>query len=108
MKRLFKKILPILLLFTLFQSQAIAHDVSIPVIVDTDMALDDIRAITMLLNSEVARIPVFIVSDGVRSPDEGIKNLKAILEYFNRGDIPAAKGLGLDKNPPEVRSYIRE
>ncbi len=105
---LFKKILPVLFLLALFQTPVSAHDVALPVIVDTDMALDDIRAITMLLNSEVVQVPVFIASDGVRSSEEGIKNLKAMLNYFNRSDIPAVMGKSLNKPAPKIRSYIKE
>ena len=108
MTRLFKKLLPFLFLLTLFQNPVFGHDVALPVIVDTDMALDDIRAITMLLNSEVVQVPVFIASDGVRSPEEGIKNLKALLNYFNRNDVKAVMGKRLKKKAPRVRSYIKE
>lgn len=108
MSRLIKKIFFVLFLLTLFQTTAFAHDVALPVVVDTDMALDDIRAIAMLLNSEVAQVPVFIASDGVRSPEEGTKNLKALLNYFNRSDIEVVKGKKLNKPAPKVRSYIKE
>ncbi|MBN1904407.1 MAG: nucleoside hydrolase [Deltaproteobacteria bacterium] len=95
-------------LFILFlQIQVFAHDVALPVIVDTDMALDDIRAITMLLNSEVANVPLFIVSDGVRAPEEGIKNLKALLNYFEMGEISVVKGKELGLTVPPVRRYIK-
>ncbi len=96
------------LLFVLFiYVPVFAHDVALPVIVDTDMALDDIRAITMLLNSEVAQVPLFIVSDGVRAPEEGIKNLKALLNYFEMGDIRVVKGKELGLTVPPVRKYIK-
>lgn len=96
-----------LLLILLFQMQLYAHDVALPVIVDTDMALDDIRAITMLLNSEVAQVPLFIVSDGVRAPEEGMKNLKALLNYFERNETRVVKGEELDLTVPPVRQYIK-
>ena len=108
MTRLLKIFLSVLFLFVLLQIPVSAHDAALPVIVDTDMALDDIRAITMLLNSDVVQVPVFIASDGVRSPEEGVKNLKALLNYFNRGDIPVVEGKNLEKPAPEVRGFIRE
>lgn len=108
MNRLFKNIIPVLFFVAIFQTPVFSHDIALPVIIDTDMALDDIRAITMLLNSEVVQIPVIIASDGVRSPEDGIKNLKALLNYFNRSDITAVKGKGLKKKAPNVRSYIKE
>ena len=96
----------VLLLLLLIQVQVSAHDVALPVIVDTDMALDDIRAITMLINSEVAQVPLFTVSDGVRAPDEGVKNLMALLDYFEMGHIRVAKGPELGTAPPPMRKYI--
>ena len=108
MTRLLKKTLTVLLFLIFFQTPIFAHDVALPVIVDTDMALDDIRAITMMLNSEVVKVPLFIASDGVRSPDEGIKNLKALLNYFNRSDITVVQGKILDKPAPGFRSLIKE
>lgn len=102
------KIFSILLFLFLSRTPLLAHDIALPVIVDTDMALDDIRAITMLLNSEVVRVPVFIVSDGARPPGEGIRNLKALLTWFGRGDISVIRGKGLNKPAPSIRGYIRE
>ena len=108
MIRFLKRVFQVLFLLILFQTPVFAHDVALPVIVDADMAMDDIRAITMLLNSEVVQVPVFIISDGVRPQEEGIKNLKALLNYFNRSDVPVEKGITLNKKAPEVRSYIKK
>ena len=46
MIRFLKRVFQVLFLLILFQTPVFAHDVALPVIVDTDMALDDIRAIT--------------------------------------------------------------
>jgi pyrimidine-specific ribonucleoside hydrolase len=90
------------------ETQVIAHDVSMTLIVDTDMALDDIRAITMLVNSDAVRIPLFVVSDGVRAPQEGMRNLRAILNFFNMRKIEVVGGHSLDKPDPEIRKLIKE
>ena len=103
-----KKILFILFSLIILKAQAGAHVISLPVIVDTDMALDDIRAITMLLNSESVKIPLFVTSDGIRPPQEGVRNLNAILEFFNKTDIKVARGRKLDKPDPEYREWIKE
>jgi pyrimidine-specific ribonucleoside hydrolase len=108
MIRLVKNISWGLLLFIMLEAQAIAHDVSLSAIVDTDMALDDIRAVTMLLNSEGIKVPLFVASDGVRSPQEGAMNLKAILKYFGRDNIEVIEGKGLDRALPEFRKLIGE
>jgi pyrimidine-specific ribonucleoside hydrolase len=108
MKRLVRIVISILFLLIVFETQTRAHETSLPVIVDTDMALDDIRAIVMLLNSETAQIPLIVTSDGVRSPQEGVANLYAILDYFNRRNIKVAPGKELDKPDPEFRTWIEE
>ncbi len=108
MKRIVRMMISVLFLLIIFETQAGAHGTSLPVIVDTDMALDDIRAIVMLLNLETARIPLMVTSDGVRSPEEGVKNLNAILEHFNRRNIRIVPGKRLDKPDPEFRAWIKE
>ncbi|MBN1833551.1 MAG: nucleoside hydrolase [Deltaproteobacteria bacterium] len=108
MKRLARIVISVLFLLIIFETRAGAHEIFLPVIVDTDMALDDIRAIVMLLNSETAQIPLMVTSDGVRSPEEGAKNLNAILKHFNRGNTRIAPGKRLDKPDPEYRAWIKE
>lgn len=103
-----KNILLIIFLLIILETQAAAHGVSLPVIVDTDMALDDMRAITMLLNSEVIQVPLFVVSDGIRSPQEGVRNLRAMLKYYNKSNVEVVKGKNLDKPVPEFRNLIKE
>lgn len=108
MKRIIGMVISGLFLLMIFEIQVWAHGASLPVIVDTDMALDDIRAIVMLLNSETAQIPLMVTSDGVRSPEEGVKNLHAILDYFNRTNIKVVPGKKLNKPDPEFRAWIKE
>jgi pyrimidine-specific ribonucleoside hydrolase len=94
-----------LVLFCLFSHSAHAHIYKISVIIDTDMALDDVRAITMLLNSDMVDIPLIVTSDGVLSPQDGCKNLEMLLRYFKREDIKIARGRTLDKPAPPWRSW---
>jgi pyrimidine-specific ribonucleoside hydrolase len=108
MKRIIRIGIFVLFLLMIFETHAGAHEASLPVIVDTDMALDDIRAVVMLFNSETARIPLMVTSDGVRSPEEGAKNLHAILDYFNRENITVVPGKKLNKPDPEFRAWIKE
>ena len=85
-----------------------AHNVSYPIIVDTDMAVDDIRAVTLLLNSDAGQVRLMVASDGIRPPDEGAANLKAMLQYFGRTDVPVAMGRILEVPPPEFRGLIKD
>lgn len=80
-----------------------AHDVHIPVIIDTDGAADDIRAITMLINSGMTDIRLIAVSDGVVSPQTGVVSMVRLLTALNRTDIPVAAGCELGLDPPPFR-----
>lgn len=81
-----------------------AHTYRVPVLVDTDMALDDMRAIAMLLNSHMVDIPLIVVSDGISSPQKGLKNLEALLSCLDRNEISVAVGKKSGKPGPPCRS----
>ncbi len=98
----------LLVLFCFFSHFAYAHTYTISVLVDTDMALDDIRAIAMLLNSDMVDIPLIITSDGAVTPEAGCQNLEALLRYFKREDIKVAKGKLLGKPAPPWRSWSED
>lgn len=80
-----------------------AHTYRIPVLVDTDMALDDMRAIAILLNSHMVDIPLIVVSDGISSPEKGFKNLEALLSCLDRNEISVAVGKKSGKPGPRCR-----
>jgi len=94
--------------FCFFSHFAYAHTYTISVLVDTDMALDDIRAISMLLNSDMVNIPLIVTSDGAVTPEVGCQNLEALLKYFKREDIKVAKGKLLGKPAPPWRSWSED
>ena len=85
---------------------AIAHERHFPLIVDTDMALDDIRAITMLLNSNTGDILLFAVSDGIRPPEEGVRNLTGLLKAFDKPHVRVAGGKTSTQPEPSCRRQI--
>jgi pyrimidine-specific ribonucleoside hydrolase len=68
------------------------------------MALDDMRALAMLLNSDMLDIPLIVTSDGSTSPQAGYRNLETLLQYFKRQDTNIAQGKDLGKPPPSWRS----
>ena len=67
------------------------------------MALDDMRALIMLLNSHMVDIPLIVVSDGVSSPEKGAANLKTLLSCLDRDHIPVAMGKASHMPPPIFR-----
>ncbi len=85
-----------------------AHTYKINLLVDTDMALDDIRALTMILNSDMADISLMVTSDGAVSPRVGYNNLKLVLEYFKKGKIPIAAGRSKNRPAPPWRSWSED
>ncbi|HUK81461.1 MAG TPA: nucleoside hydrolase [Verrucomicrobiae bacterium] len=80
-----------------------AHDEATPVIVDTDMALDDVRALALLLNTPDFDIRAIVTSDGASSPAAGTTNVLRILRFLGREQIPVGAGRSLSTNPPPWR-----
>lgn len=97
----------LLLVFALFLlvpvNAAETHDINIPIIIDTDAAVDDIRAITMLVNTGMTYILLIATSDGVVSPETGHNTISNLLHALQRPDIPMATGRDLSKEPPSFR-----
>ena len=98
----------LLLVFFLFNHFAHAHTYRTSVLVDTDMALDDIRAVAMLLNSHKVDIPLIVTSDGGVSPQIGCQGLASLLKYFKKDNIRIAQGKALDKSAPPWRSWSED
>lgn len=62
------------------------------VIIDTDCAFDDLRAINLLLASPDFEILAIITSDGILHPHEGYVKVKSLLNKLNHQGIPVAYG----------------
>lgn len=82
-----------------------AHTYKVPLLVDTDMALDDMRTLVMLLNADMADIRLIISSDGAASPRAGAENIRRLLSYFERQSTDVGIGRALDKPAPPWRSW---
>ncbi|GAB4331449.1 MAG: hypothetical protein Kow0099_02720 [Candidatus Abyssubacteria bacterium] len=79
-----------------------AHEERIPVIVDTDMALDDVRALALLLSSQHVRVKAIVSSDGSSSPEVGCLNLLRVLAFL-KNSVPVGQGRKLGQPPPPWR-----
>jgi len=108
MKRLSSMVFTTLVLVFLFKGYAAAHGIGFPAIVDTDMAMDDMRAMMMILNSGTADVQLMATSDGALPPQRGARNLKAIAVFFGKGNIPVAQGRVLGGPAPPWRSWLSE
>lgn len=70
-----------------------AHDVPVtPVIVDSDCAPDDLRALCLLLSMPEIEVRALIASDGACAPAVGAEKMRALRAAFERRDIPVAIG----------------
>jgi pyrimidine-specific ribonucleoside hydrolase len=87
----------------MFSTPSWAHEELTPAIVDTDMALDDVRAILLMLNSQQLKVKSIVTSDGASSPVAGCRNLRRILHFLGREEIPVGAGRELNIAPPPWR-----
>ncbi|MEW6363464.1 MAG: nucleoside hydrolase [Acidobacteriota bacterium] len=74
-----------------------------PVIIDTDMALDDVRAIALLACSKTLEIKAVVTSDGAAGAAAGYENALAVLAILDLDHVPVGMGRPLDAPPPPWR-----
>jgi len=80
-----------------------AHEQITQVIVDTDMALDDARALTLLAVSPQIALKAVVTSDGSASPIAGARNARRILQFLNQDRVPVGVGHEVPAPPPSWR-----
>ena len=102
----------LLLIFILFLSLSLApvslaHMTGTQVIADTDGGLDDIRALSMLLDSRVTDIRLITTSDGVVSPQRGLQYMRNLTRYLH-AEVSLACGEEIDRPAPEWRAWNAE
>jgi inosine-uridine nucleoside N-ribohydrolase/formylmethanofuran dehydrogenase subunit E len=78
------------------------------VIIDTDGAIDDMRAISLLLARPEITIEAILTSDGSLPPDESAENIRSLLHEFNCDSIPVASGDILKGVNPPWRQFNRQ
>ena len=78
---------------------------NIDIVIDTDCAVDDLRAITMLLALQDVNIKAIITSDGTLSPQKGALKAAALLESMGKTGIPVGAGIKFNQNPPFWREF---
>ncbi len=100
-----KRVLRTIVCFLLFATAVSAHDVYLPIIIDTDSGADDIRAIAMLLNAGQVDIRLIATSDGVLNPDQAQKAVQRLLACLNQTAISVIKGPALSADPPPFREF---
>jgi pyrimidine-specific ribonucleoside hydrolase len=78
------------------------------VIIDTDGAIDDMRAISLLLTRPEITIKAILTTDGSLPPDESAENIRSLLHEFNYDSIPVAIGDKLMGVNPPWRQFNRQ
>ncbi len=104
MNRLMNLLKVIILAVVLWPVTVPAHDVYLPVIIDTDGAADDLRAIAMLLNAGTADIRLIVTSDGVLAPKDAEQSIQRLLRCLDHPNIPVAGGKKLTLEGPPFRA----
>jgi pyrimidine-specific ribonucleoside hydrolase len=78
------------------------------IIIDTDCAIDDMRAISLLLSRPEITIKAILLSDGSLSPNEGSGKVNSLLKEFNVDNIPVACGDLIEGVNPPWREFNRQ
>ena len=78
------------------------------VIIDTDGAIDDMRAISYLLARPEITIKAILLSDGSLPPVEGAEKVASLLHDFNIDSIPLACGTTHKGINPPWRQFNRQ
>jgi pyrimidine-specific ribonucleoside hydrolase len=83
---------------------AVAHEARTPVIVDTDMALDDVRALALLAAHDHVSLEAAIATGGASSAGAGAGNLSWVLDQLGVHAVPVAQGRASGGGAPPWRA----
>jgi pyrimidine-specific ribonucleoside hydrolase len=92
--------------FALLSLSALAHGGPRPLIVDTDLATDDVRALAFLLACPSVRVEAVVTSGEGRTPETSALRLLQILKHLNRPDLPVGTGTPADAPAPPWRAVV--
>lgn len=78
------------------------------IVIDTDCAIDDMRAISILLSLPNINVKAIMVSDGTLPPNEGAIKVNSLLHEFRCNTIPVMCGKELKGINPAWRQFNRQ
>ncbi len=78
------------------------------IIIDTDTAVDDLRAICLFLSSPEFEVLAITTSDGVISPEQGWRKVQSLLRSFGHEGIPTGAGQAIQEDIPPWRAFNRK
>ena len=88
-------------------SPCTAHDQGArnPVVIDTDLGIDDAVALAMALQSQDIEVSAVVAGEGVAAPATATEQLARLLDYFNRADVRLFSAMERPSSaPPECRA----
>ena len=105
-----KRLLAYIFLSILVWGQVLAHSGKprYHVVIDTDGAIDDMRAITMFLSGNDIRVLAITCSEGTLLPGEIAMKVQSLLSAFHNEGIPVGTSQELHIPVPPWRSFARE
>jgi pyrimidine-specific ribonucleoside hydrolase len=105
-----KRIINTLLLFALICGDVLAHSgkPKYHVVIDTDGALDDMRAISMLLAGNDIRVLAITCSAGTLPPDSVFVKVSSLLSAFHHEGIPVGVSEGTTFENPEWGQFAQD
>ena len=106
--RKFSILIPLLLISINFWAQPIPVKLNHTIIIDTDCAIDDMRAISLFLNRPEITVQAILLSDGSLTPNEGAGKIESLLHEFNFENIPVACGDIRKGINPSWREFNRQ
>jgi len=78
------------------------------VIIDTDAALDDMRAISMMLATNEIEVLAITTSDGLMAADAGLMKVRALLKTYGHEGVYSAKGINCNRKSIACRSFLKD
>lgn len=76
-----------------------------PIIIDTDLGIDDTVAVALALQHPDLEIAAVVASEGVAASATATEQLGRLLDFFNRADVSLISGMqGSTRSPPECRA----
>ena len=95
-----------LILFFCLSAQTVTK--KSPIIIDTDCAPDDLRAICMFASINEINVLAITTSDGALSPIDGSNKVTQLIPEIFKEEIPVAAGRELPYDPPEWREICKK
>ncbi len=101
-------LIAILLISQSISAQPIQVKLNHTIIIDTDCAIDDMRAISLLLSRPEITIKAILLSDGSLPPAEGKEKVLSLLNEFGFHNIRVAEGNLVEGINPPWREFNRQ